>query len=138
LKPELSRRGLLARPNTFVLATRWHEAARIDVALEDRMPVRCPCSDARGYGVIYRNADSAGQDAVIVGERLTLAQAQARYAACFEAIEPLAPVTLHQAGAPIAELQLFLGKRYSPQGSGTLCDATPPSADPTSAGKGAN
>ena len=89
-------------PTRSSLATRWHEAARIDLALEGRMPVRCPCSDARGYGVIYRNAANTGQDALIVGERLTKAQAEARYAACFDSIEPLAPVTVHQAGAPIA------------------------------------
>ena len=124
LKPELARRGLLARPDTFVLATRWHEAARVDVALEGAMPVRCPCNDARGYGVIYRNADHAGQDALIVAERLTKAQVEARYAACFDAIEQLAPVTLHQGGAPITELQLFLGRRFSPQRHATACNGS--------------
>ncbi len=130
LKSDLSRRGLLARPNTFVLATRWHEAARIDVALEGAMPVRCPCSDARGYAVIYRNAASAGQDALIVGEQLTKAQVEARYAACFDAIEPLAPVTVRQAGVPIGELQLFLGRRFSLQGRGAQCDGSVPNAIP--------
>jgi 4-amino-4-deoxy-L-arabinose transferase-like glycosyltransferase len=136
LEPELARRGLLARPNTFVLATRWHEAARIDVALAGRMPVRCPCSDARGYGVIYRHDASAGQDAVIIGERLSKAQVEARYAACFSAIEQLPPVTITQAGAPIAELQLFLGRRFSPQGHGGPCNATTHDANSAANGAG--
>jgi hypothetical protein len=133
LEPELERRGLLGRANTFVFATRWHEAARIDIALQGRMPVRCPCNDARGYAVIYRNAESAGQDAIIVGERLAEAAVEARYAACFDAIEPLAPVTLHQAGAPITELHLFLGRRFSPQGRAAGCNAGAPDTAPSPA-----
>jgi 4-amino-4-deoxy-L-arabinose transferase-like glycosyltransferase len=121
LGTELSRRGLLDRPNLFIAATRWHEAGRADLALRGRLPVRCLCSDARGYGVLYKNAESDGLDALIVGEKLTRARVDAAYGACFAAIEQLTPVTLHQAGAPIGELQLFLGRRYTPHVNGAPC-----------------
>jgi hypothetical protein len=85
------------------------------------LPVRCLCSDARGYGVLYKNAESDGLDALIVGEKLTTARVDAAYGACFAAIEQLTPVTLHQAGAPIGELQLFLGRRYTPHVNGAPC-----------------
>jgi hypothetical protein len=117
----LARRGLLDRPDLFVAATRWHEAGRADIALAGRLPVRCLCKDARGYSVLYDNAANSGQDALIVGERLTAAGVSAVYHACFDSIEQLAPVTLHQRGAPIAQIQLFLGKRYTPRGRGTPC-----------------
>ena len=119
LKQELSGRGLLAQPNLFVAATHWHEAARIDIALGGRLPVRCLCSDARGYGVIYRNADHAGQDALIVAQnnserdRRTLGSASKGSAAVARG---------HSAGrATVLELQLYLGRRFSPQGNAPAC-----------------
>lgn len=121
LKIELARRGLLAQPNLFVAATRWHEAGRIDIALEGRLAVRCLCTDARGYGVIYRNAEHSGQDALIVGHNLSKTRVEATYAACFHEIDQLPPVTLHQRGAPLVQLQLFLGRRFTPPGNGSAC-----------------
>jgi 4-amino-4-deoxy-L-arabinose transferase-like glycosyltransferase len=121
LKAELARRGLISQPNLFVAATRWHEAGRIDVALEGRLPVRCLCADARGYGVIHRNGAHAGEDALIVGQNLSKARIEATYAACFDGIEQLAPVTLHQRGAPVMQLQLFLARRFVPRGNAGAC-----------------
>ena len=121
LQGALARRGLLDRPDLFIAATRWHEAGRADLALAGRLPVRCLCKDARGYGVLYDNAANSGQDALIVGERLTEAGVSAAYHACFDKVEQLAPVTVHQGGTPVAQIQLFLGKRYTPQGRSALC-----------------
>jgi 4-amino-4-deoxy-L-arabinose transferase-like glycosyltransferase len=121
LKTELSRRGLLERPNRFVATTRWHEAGRVDVALQGQLPVRCLCSDARGYGVVYDNAASAANDALIVGERLSKARVDAAYRACFDSIEELAPVTLHQGGRPLLQLQLFLARNYAPRAQSGAC-----------------
>jgi 4-amino-4-deoxy-L-arabinose transferase-like glycosyltransferase len=124
LEGALARRGLLDRPDLFIAATRWHEAGRADLALAGRLPVRCLCKDARGYSVLYDNAANSGQDALIVGERLTAGSVSAVYHACFDKIEQLAPVTVHQGGMPVAQIQLFLGKRYTPQGRGAPCNAS--------------
>lgn len=121
LKAELAHRGLLAQPGVFVAATRWHEAGRIDIALEGLLPVRCLCTDARGYGVLYANAAHAGEDALIVGQRLSKARVETAFAACFERIDELAPVALHHNGIPVLELGLFLGRRFAPSGRGSAC-----------------
>lgn len=121
LKTELSRRGLLAQPKLFVASTRWHEAGRIDVALEGLLPVRCLCTDARGYGVLYRNAAHAGEDALIVGQKLSKTRVETTYGACFDRIDQLAPVVLRQGGAPVLELQLFRGRRFAPSNDSPGC-----------------
>jgi 4-amino-4-deoxy-L-arabinose transferase-like glycosyltransferase len=120
LRLELSRRGLLDRPDLFIAATRWHEAGRIDLAMENRLPVRCLCADARGYRIIYRNSDHVGQDALIVGQRLSKERVNAAYGPCFKDIEELAPVTIYQGGAPLIELQIFHGRRFGPTSSGSV------------------
>jgi 4-amino-4-deoxy-L-arabinose transferase-like glycosyltransferase len=130
LKSELARRGLLDRTDLFLAATRWHEAARADVALGGRLPVRCLCSDARGFGVLHRHADDAGRDALIVGERLAGPGVEAAYGACFAAIEQLPPVRLHQGGAPIGELQIFLARGYAPNRKGAACNSAQSTSRP--------
>jgi len=122
LKIELAQRGLLTQSNHFVAATRWHEAGRIDIALEGQLPVRCLCNDARGYGFIHRNAEHAGADALIVGRNLSKNKIETALAACFREIHQLSPVSLHQGGAPLVELQLFLGRHFTPSDNGPACD----------------
>jgi hypothetical protein len=41
LATELKARGLANRPSLLVVATRWHEAGKIDYALGGRVPVLC-------------------------------------------------------------------------------------------------
>lgn len=122
LKSELAQRGLLTQSNLFVAATRWHEAGRIDMALEGRLPVRCLCTDARGYGVTQRNAEHAGADALIVGRNLSKTKIEMTLAACFREIHQLPPVILHQGGTPLVELQLFLGRHFVPPDKGAACE----------------
>lgn len=121
LRTELDRRGLLTQPNIFVATPYWHEAARIDTALGGQPPVRCLCDDARGYGVIYRNNDHAGQDAIIVTQSGTKAKIESAYASCFVSIEEFPPVAISQGGAPLMQLRLYLGRRFSPQGNSAAC-----------------
>jgi hypothetical protein len=102
----------------FVAALHWHEAARVDIGLGGSLPVRCLCSDARGYGVIYRNADHAGQDALIVTRNGARVE---DVAACFDSIERLEPMDVHQGGAPILELRLYRGRSFAPHRNGRAC-----------------
>jgi 4-amino-4-deoxy-L-arabinose transferase-like glycosyltransferase len=117
LESALSRRGLLAERKLFIAATRWHEAGRIDLALHGRWPVLCLCHDGRGFGILQRPADHAGETALIIGPKLSKAGIEAGYAACFDSIEELAPVPVHQGGEPLLELKLFRGRGFSPGGS---------------------
>lgn len=108
LRSALAVRGLLDRPNLFVTAMRWHDAGKIDYALAGSLPVLCLSEDARQYGLLYAAEDHLGQDSLIIGPRLTLAQVQDIYGASFDSIEPLAPVTIERAGRPVLELSVFL------------------------------
>lgn len=121
LRQELDRRGLLAQPNTFVAAPYWHEAARIDAALGGQTPVRCLCDDARGYGVIYRNGDHGGQDAIIITQGGAKAKLESAFASCFSSVEELPPVPISQGGTPLVQLRLYLGRRFSPRGNPAAC-----------------
>ena len=109
LRGALAARGLLGRANTFVAGLRWHEAARIDVALAQAMPVRCLCTDARGYGVIYDNRALLGQDAIIVTPD-GVGDATAALLPYFASVASLPPVTIKHAGQPMQVLRVMLAK----------------------------
>lgn len=121
LKQELGQRGLLTQPNTFIATHYWHEAARIDAALGGRPPVRCLCDDARGYGVIYRNNDHAGQDAIIITQGGAKAKLESAYGSCFASIEELPSAAISQGGKPLVQLRVYLGRRFLPQGNSAVC-----------------
>ncbi len=110
VKTSLAEQGLLGRPNTYVAALKWHEAARLDVALAGAMPVRCLCADARGYGVIYDNRDLSGADVIVIGQDLGTQLPDYT----FKSLTPLAPIPIHHAGRQVLSLQVSLGTSIRP------------------------
>ena len=110
LHEALASRGLLSRPNTFAAGLKWHEAARIDTALARALPVRCLCTDPRGYGILYDNRALLGQDAIVAGPALSETDARAALGPYFNTIERLAPVEILHAGQPLLTLNLYLGQ----------------------------
>ena len=113
VREALVARGLLGRPNTFVAGLKWHEAGRIDVALGGALPVRCLCTDARGYGVIYNNRDKLAQDAIIVTpvQGLDGVWQSLPELVGFQAITPSAPIVIHHRGQPVQVLNVYLATR---------------------------
>jgi hypothetical protein len=109
LGPELEARGLAGRPIVFVTATRWHEAGKIDYALGGRLPVLCLCRDPRGYGVLTRPEAHLGESGLIVGRNLSPEHIKAVYAAYFDSLEPMPPITIAHAGKPAFELSVYVG-----------------------------
>jgi 4-amino-4-deoxy-L-arabinose transferase-like glycosyltransferase len=109
LGPELEARGLAGRPGFFVAATRWHEAGKIDYALGGGLPVLCLCRDARGYGVLMRAQAHLGGTGLIIGRNLSPEQIKAVFAAYFDSIEPMPPITITRAGRPALVLSAYLG-----------------------------
>jgi 4-amino-4-deoxy-L-arabinose transferase-like glycosyltransferase len=107
----LAERNLLA-PKTFVAATRWLDAGKLDYALHGALPVLCLSDDPRGMGLIRDPQDFVGQDALIVAEKLTLEEARARFGRFFDAIEPLAPIDIRQGGAPAIVLRIFKATNF--------------------------
>lgn len=130
LEAELARRGLTDKPGIFIAGTRWHEAGKIDYALGGKLPVLCLCRDPRGYGLITRPEAHIGEDALIIGRRLTTERIRAAYGPYFTSIEELAPIIITHAGAAAFELSVYLGH-------GLRAAAESPSLlDPLSLGSG--
>jgi 4-amino-4-deoxy-L-arabinose transferase-like glycosyltransferase len=111
LRTEFARRGFLDRPGLVVAALKWHEAGKIDYALEGRVPVICLGPDPRQYGLVASPDEYAGDDVLIVAPRRSLAQIEGEFGARFDTIEPIAPATVMHAGHPALELPLFIGHR---------------------------
>jgi 4-amino-4-deoxy-L-arabinose transferase-like glycosyltransferase len=119
LKPALAARGLLREPKTFVAGIRWHEAGRLAVALGPEVAVRCLCGDPRGFGILTDNRLHLGADAIIVTADGSEADIRASLAPYFATLEPIAPVTITQGGAPVQTLQLFRGTNFRDPGPRT-------------------
>ena len=113
LKTTLERRGFADRPNLFRAATRWHEAGKIGYALGGKLPVVCLCRDPRNYGVLTRPERHVGEDALIIGRNLAPERIRATYAAYFQKIEELPPITMGRGGSKDFELSIYLGHALS-------------------------
>jgi hypothetical protein len=111
LRTDLAARGLLGRPGLVVAATRWHDAGKIDYALGGEATVICLGSDPREYGLVASSADHAGEDALIVAPRTTLAQVTAQFGTAFDTLEALPAAMVRHAGRPAMLLPLFMGRR---------------------------
>jgi Dolichyl-phosphate-mannose-protein mannosyltransferase len=109
LKAEIETRGLANKPNLIVVATRWHEAGKIDYALGGRLPVLCLCRDPRGYGVLTRPRAHLGKTALIIGRDLPQERVATTYGAYFENIEQMRPIAIAHAGEQAFELSVYLG-----------------------------
>jgi hypothetical protein len=107
----LVERNLLG-PRTFIAATRWLDAGKLDYALRGAMPVLCLSDDPRGFGLIRDPKDFIGQDALIVAPNLTLDEARGRYGRFFDSIEPLAPIEIMQGGQAAIVLNMFRATRF--------------------------
>jgi hypothetical protein len=108
---EFHARGL-DRSGDFIGASRWFEAGKLGAALGGGYPVLCLSDDPRGFGATRDPQAFVGHDAVIVARHMTLEQAYQLYEDHFDAIEPLAPITITAGGAPAFALQLFRGRNF--------------------------
>jgi hypothetical protein len=114
LRAELGERGFLDRPDLVVAGVRWLDAGKIDYALDGRVRVLCLGPDPRQYGVIAPLADFAGDDVLIIAPDRSLAEIEGQFGALFDAIRPLAPAAIRDAGRPVASFPLFIGRRLRP------------------------
>lgn len=115
LKAELTARGMGSSHNMFILAPRWHEAARISYALQDDMPVLCLSPDPREFDVLNHAPAMAGRDALILGANLNADLVNALYGKAFSRIEPTAPFIITHAGHPAIVLKAYLASDFHPE-----------------------
>jgi hypothetical protein len=107
----LDERGL-RQPKTFIAATRWLDAGKIDYALRGSPPVLCLSDDPRGFGLIRDPSDFLGWTALISGPDLTLEEARRRYGRFFDTIEPLEPISILAGGQPAITLHMFRATHF--------------------------
>jgi hypothetical protein len=129
LEAELERRGLASRSGLFIATTRWHEAGKIDYALGGKWPVLCLCRDPRGYGILAKPETHLGKGGLILGRDLSPERIKKIYGTYFEKIEELPPITITQAGRPVFDLSVYLGRTLR------TSTETPNLLDPLSLGK---
>jgi hypothetical protein len=104
-------RGLADR-GSFVAATRWLDAGRLDFALHGAAPVLCLSDDPRGFGVVRDPSRFVGLGALIVAPDLTLEQARARLGKYFDAIDQEESVDIVQGGGPVIVLRVYRGRNF--------------------------
>lgn len=114
LETALRERGYLGRPNLFVIAPKWHEAARAAYALDGEIPVLCISSDLRNFDVFRKLPAHRNEDAIIIGRRLSKENVEALYRGAFQSIKPLPPVTIHHAGRPAIQLEVYYASGFDP------------------------
>ncbi|WP_185961421.1 glycosyltransferase family 39 protein [Telmatospirillum sp. J64-1] len=112
LEQALESRGLLDRPDVFVVSVRWLEGGKIDYALGGRAPVLVLTRDPRHFAFRFDPRDFQGQDAVIVGRERSMEKAAATYAPYFEEIEPLGEAVIGRMGREEFRLPMLLGKGF--------------------------
>jgi 4-amino-4-deoxy-L-arabinose transferase-like glycosyltransferase len=100
------------QPKTFIAATRWLDAGKIDYALHGSPPVLCLSDDPRGFGLIRDPRDFLGWTALIAAPDLTLDDARQRYGRFFDTIEPLAPVVIMAGGGPAIAMHMFKATNF--------------------------
>jgi 4-amino-4-deoxy-L-arabinose transferase-like glycosyltransferase len=117
VRQALRDRGYAKEANLFVAAARWHEAARLDWALQKELPVYCLCLDPRGFGILHSNKSVLGQNAIIITAGSDVARTKSIMTPYFDQLEDLKPVTLERAGQPVTTLYLMRGTKLRDTGT---------------------
>lgn len=105
---ELSARGLVDRPNTFLFTSRWFESGEVAFAVRNRIPVACyRQGDARGFAFWSRPDDWVGQDGILIDaeHQEDLSELYKPY---FREITPLPPIEMTRTGRPFRPVQVYL------------------------------
>lgn len=97
LDTALAAKGLAPTDGRFVVALKWHEAARIGAALSPNIPLTVFDTDARGFAFLVDQSTLTGKDAVVI-TRAEDAGALARLNVFFDKVDAPQPITLMVAG----------------------------------------
>jgi hypothetical protein len=104
------KRGLL-KAASFVVAVRWNEAGKVELALDHALPVLVFTQDPRNYA--FRNDPAAflGRDAVIVGKATTVQENIDLLKPYFADLIPIEPVTIERNGRSEIELRILYARQ---------------------------
>ncbi len=109
LRTAFQKNGLL-KAASFVVAVRWNEAGKVELALDHTLPVLVFTQDPRNFA--FRNDPAAfvGRDAVIVGKATTVQENIDLLKPYFADLIPIEPVTIERHGRPEIELHLLYAR----------------------------
>jgi len=108
LREELQRRGLLDRPNVFVISDGPIDIAKIDQALHDALPMQV-LGASQQYAFRYDPKSLLGRDALILGQSdrtISIRQALAPY---FESIDEEPSFAFGRSGMKEVEVRILYG-----------------------------
>jgi hypothetical protein len=108
LRHELQARGLLDRPELFVVVPHWITAGKIDHALGDALPVVVFGQDQRHFAFRYDPAIFVGRDALIMGRADDIEEDLPALRTYFESIEELPPFAFGRSGMRELETRILL------------------------------
>jgi len=112
LRSELVKRGLLNRA-AFVVALRWNEAGKIELALDHALPVMVFTQDPRNYAFRADPAAYVGRDAVVVALARTMEENIDLLRPYFAELTTSAPVTIKRNGRPEIVLRVLYARHLS-------------------------
>ncbi|MBP9604387.1 MAG: glycosyltransferase family 39 protein [Chromatiaceae bacterium] len=108
LRHELQARGLLDRPELFVVVPHWITAGKIDHALGDALPVVVFGQDQRHFAFRYDPAIFVGRDALIMGRSDDIEEDLPALRTYFESIEELPLFAFGRSGLRELETRILL------------------------------
>ncbi len=110
----LKARGYMGAANIVVGATSWHDAGKLDYALDGAMIVTCLSPDARQYGIQAPLASFVGRDMIIVTPSSRVDDMIKEYGPRFASIVRQDDVQIHHFGQPIVDLAVLYGTGLKP------------------------
>ncbi len=108
LRGELQRRGLLDKPNLFVISDGPIDVAKIDQALHDALPMQV-FGASQQYAFRYDPKSLLGRDALIVGQDNRTIGIRRALTPYFESIEELPPFAFGRSGMKEIEVRILYG-----------------------------
>ncbi len=108
LRDELQRRGLLDKPNLFIISDGPIDIAKIDQALHDALPMQV-FGASQQYAFRYDPKSLLGRDALIMGQRNRMIGIRSALTPYFASIEELPPFAFGRSGMREIEVRILYG-----------------------------
>jgi hypothetical protein len=108
LRDELQRRGLLDKPNLFIISDGPIDIAKIDQALHDALPMQV-FGASQQYAFRYDPKSLLGRDALVVGQRNRMIGIRKALTPYFDAIDELPPFAFGRSGMKEIEVRILYG-----------------------------
>jgi 4-amino-4-deoxy-L-arabinose transferase-like glycosyltransferase len=104
---ELTSRGLIAEPHTFLFTTSWHQSGQLAFVLREQVPVLCYNGvDARGFAFWSQPDDWVGWNGLLVATT-DCQQDLEVFAKFFRRIEPVAVFPMTRSGTPFRTVWVY-------------------------------